>query len=98
MVRQRKTVKICQNSANNIETSSSSGSEGSSGARKRFHILSRWKTGVGIVCFCIAVLIGVIGYLETRVNTPFYGEKVSKRTLLGVLLFIYKRPPAALLA
>lgn len=81
MVRHRKTVKIVQHNGN-IETSSSSGSDVSSGARKSFQILSGWKTAVGVLCFSIAAYVSILGYLETRVNTPFDDEKVSKKLCL----------------
>ncbi|XP_026725549.1 mannosyl-oligosaccharide glucosidase [Trichoplusia ni] len=81
MVRQRKTV--THKSINN-ETSSSSGSSESSFGSKTFKFLSVWKTGVGFVCFLIAVYISTLGYLETRVNTPFDDDKVVKDSGLAV--------------
>lgn len=61
---------------NNNESSSSSGTSESSMASRTFHLLSIWKTGVGVLCFIIAVYVGTLGYLETRVNTPLDEEKV----------------------
>lgn len=72
-VRHRKVV--THKSVNN-ETSSSSGSSESSIGSRTFKLLSVWKTGVGFVCFLFAVYISTLGYLETRVNTPFDDDKV----------------------
>ncbi|XP_075989113.1 mannosyl-oligosaccharide glucosidase [Anticarsia gemmatalis] len=73
MVRHRKpAVRI----ANNNETSSSSGGSESSFGSRTFKFLSVWKTGVGFACFLIAVYVSTLGYLETRVNTPFDDDKV----------------------
>lgn len=84
MVRQRKTV--THKSINN-ETSSSSGSSESSFGSKTFKFLSVWKTGVGFVCFLIAVYISTLGYLETRVNTPFDDDKVIFYTIFRTLSY-----------
>lgn len=81
MVRHRKpTVRI----ANINETSSSSGSSESSIGSRTFKLLSVWKTAVGFVCFLIAVYVSTLGYLETRVNTPFDDDKVVQQNGLQV--------------
>ncbi|KAJ8705748.1 hypothetical protein PYW08_012794 [Mythimna loreyi] len=81
MVRHRKVVSL---KTDKIDTSSSSGSSESSIGNKTFKFLSVWKTGVGVVCFLIAVYISTLGYLETRVNTPFDDDKVVKETGLQI--------------
>lgn len=72
MAKHKKRVKIQHH-----ETSSSSGSDISTGHKSSFRYLSGWKTALGVLCFSIAVYISILGYLETRVNTPFDDEKVS---------------------
>ena len=87
MVRHRKVVSL---KTDKIDTSSSSGSSESSFGSKTFKFLSVWKTGVGFVCFLIAVYISTLGYLETRVNTPFDDDKVNKMILyLSVVLSLF---------
>ncbi|CAG9574147.1 unnamed protein product [Danaus chrysippus] len=81
MVKHRKTVQYKH--ANN-ESSSSSGASDSSIAGRAFHLLSVWKTGAGFICLVIAVYVGTLGYLETRVNTPLDEEKVVQETGLSV--------------
>lgn len=82
MVRHRKNVKCVQIITNNETASSSSASsEASTKSNKAFHILSRWKTGVGVICLLVAVYVSMLGYLETRVNTPFDDEKVRKNSV-----------------
>ncbi|XP_052745873.1 mannosyl-oligosaccharide glucosidase isoform X2 [Bicyclus anynana] len=75
MVRNRKQP-AQQKHGNNHESSSSSGASDVSFVSRTFHLLSIWKTFVGVVCFMIAVYISTLGYLETRVNTPLGEEKV----------------------
>ncbi|ALC48411.1 CG1597 [Drosophila busckii] len=43
-------------------------------------ILDKWKTLIGCVCLAIASYFGYLGYLETRVNTPFDNQKMVLRT------------------
>ncbi|XP_022818785.1 mannosyl-oligosaccharide glucosidase [Spodoptera litura] len=74
MVRHRKVVSL----KTDKDASSSSGCSESSIGSRTFKFLSVWKTGVGCVCFLIAVYISTLGYLETRVNTPFDDDKVSE--------------------
>ncbi|CAG9789851.1 unnamed protein product [Diatraea saccharalis] len=84
MVRHRKVGHVQLKHGNNNETSSSSNNSESSFASRTFKVLSIWKTLVGFVCFLIAVYVGTLGYLETRVNTPFDNEKVVQETGLDV--------------
>ncbi|KAM8718824.1 hypothetical protein ACLKA7_001521 [Drosophila subpalustris] len=43
-------------------------------------ILDKWKTLIGCVCLAIASYFGYLGYLETRVNTPYDNQKMVLRT------------------
>ncbi|XP_037937981.1 alpha-glucosidase 2 [Teleopsis dalmanni] len=43
-------------------------------------ILDKWKTLIGCVCLAVASYFGYLGYLETRVNTPFDNQKMVQRT------------------
>lgn len=79
MVKQRKTVTLQYKLGNNNESSSSSGSSEVSTSMKTFKLVSKWKTMLGFIFLGIAVYVGILGYLETRVNTPFDDEKVSTR-------------------
>lgn len=78
MARQRKTVTYQH--GNNNESSSSSGSSEETTSMKTFKLVSKWKTMLGFIFLGIAVYVGILGYLETRVNTPFDDEKVSAST------------------
>lgn len=40
--------------------------------------MTQWRTIFGCCCLLIASYFGYIGYLETRVNTPFDDNKVKK--------------------
>ncbi|KAI5633441.1 mannosyl-oligosaccharide glucosidase GCS1 [Phthorimaea operculella] len=85
MVRNRKPghLQFRHDTINN-ETSSNDGSDDTSIGKRTFKFISRWKTIVGCICLCIAVYVGTLGYLETRVNTPFDHEKVVQETGLAV--------------
>ncbi|XP_026499522.2 mannosyl-oligosaccharide glucosidase [Vanessa tameamea] len=83
MVRHRKTT-VPHKHGNINESGSSSGASESSIASRAFHLLSIWKTGVGVMCFIIAVYVGTLGYLETRVNTPLDEEKAVQQSGLAV--------------
>ncbi|XP_060809205.1 mannosyl-oligosaccharide glucosidase isoform X3 [Amyelois transitella] len=84
MVRHRKVGNVQYKHVNSNETSSSSGSSENSTVGKAFKILSIWKTMVGFFCFMIAVYVGTLGYLETRVNTPLDDEKVVQESGLAI--------------
>lgn len=42
----------------------------------RFLVMNRWHFLIGCTCLTIASYFGYVGYLETRVNTPFDDHKV----------------------
>jgi hypothetical protein len=44
--------------------------------RKEGIFLLYWKQGMAFICLLIAGVIAYMGYLETRVNTPFDEQKV----------------------
>lgn len=50
-------------------------------------LLSYWKHVIGFACFAIAATVGYMGYLETRVNTPFDEKKVIISILKSTCLF-----------
>lgn len=79
MARQRRT--LAANSEGKEKSTNSSSSNGSNFATKtKFKanggLLSYWKHVIGFACFAIAATVGYMGYLETRVNTPFDDKKV----------------------
>lgn len=74
MARQRKVVITKHASGKHSNGGNSSASQ--SPERQRPKMFSLWKTAAGTACLSIAVYIGILGYLETRVNTPFVDEKV----------------------
>ncbi|XP_045530624.1 mannosyl-oligosaccharide glucosidase [Pieris brassicae] len=82
MVKHRKPSSLSKHSSN-IETSGSSTSESQPRTRS-YNYVSVWKTTLGVICLSVAVYIGTLGYLETRVNTPFDGEKAVKESGLDV--------------
>ncbi|KAL5275817.1 MOGS family protein [Megaselia abdita] len=43
-------------------------------------LIDNWKTIIGFICLCVASVFGYLGYLETRVNTPFDSQKMVQRT------------------
>ncbi|XP_004527367.1 alpha-glucosidase 2 [Ceratitis capitata] len=43
-------------------------------------MLDKWKTLIGCVCLAVASYFCYLGYLETRVNTPFDNEKMVTRS------------------
>ncbi|CAG4959165.1 unnamed protein product [Colias eurytheme] len=82
MVKHRKS-NLSNKHGNNNETSGSSSSENSAPIQS-YQFQTVWKTVVGVTCLIVAVYIGTLGYLETRVNTPFDGEKAVQDTGLDV--------------
>lgn len=66
------------NKSNNSSMSSSSNGSNSPANKlsKSTSFLSYWKQIIGCVVLGIAVSLGYMGYLETRVNTPFDDKKV----------------------
>ncbi|VVC92253.1 unnamed protein product [Leptidea sinapis] len=77
MVKHRK-LNAPHKHGNSSETSASSGGNNRSKS-KTYKYLT---TTIGVICLVIAVYIGTLGYLETRVNTPFDGEKLSSNRAL----------------
>ncbi|XP_049883221.1 mannosyl-oligosaccharide glucosidase [Pectinophora gossypiella] len=84
MARLKKHAAIHDKHGNNNETSSSSASSEASDKKKSFKFFSGWKTAVGVICLLVAIYVGTLGYLETRVNTPFDDEKVVQESGLMV--------------
>lgn len=78
---------ITSSSAAHNGTSSSSGSSqtplnnnkssGGKSTKTRFVIMTQWRMIFGSTCLVIASYFGYLGYLETRVNTPFDNQKVN---------------------
>ncbi|GLH08096.1 Mannosyl-oligosaccharide glucosidase GCS1 [Gryllus bimaculatus] len=50
---------------------------------KKNNKVSYWRRGVMIICLAFAGCIGYMGYLETRVNTPFDDQKMVVKTGLA---------------
>lgn len=44
--------------------------------QNRFFVMTQWRILFGCCCLIIASYFGYVGYLETRVNTPFDEHKV----------------------
>lgn len=71
--------------SNHSGSSSASGGKNSKPIKRttfnisRF-ILDKWKTLIGCLCLAIASYFGYLGYLETRVNTPYDNQKMVLRT------------------
>lgn len=42
----------------------------------RYFVMTKWHVLVGCICLAVASYCGYVGYLETRVNTPFDDHKV----------------------
>lgn len=82
MPRQRRSqvVSSGDNKSNMDQSANSSSSNGSNPpkpSKATGGILSYWKHFIGFTCFAIAVGVGYMGYLETRVNTPYDEKKVK---------------------
>lgn len=71
-----------QRRSGNVKGTNSSSSNGSHIAtnkeKTKTSITSYWKHLFGFTCFAVAACVGYMGYLETRVNTPFDDKKVGK--------------------
>ncbi|KAF5275980.1 hypothetical protein FQA39_LY00776 [Lamprigera yunnana] len=90
MARQRRSQAIsggdCKNHKDKgTNSSSSNGSYPPKLQQKRQSILSYWKHFIGFTCFGIAVGVGFMGYLETRVNTPYDDKKMVTKSGLDVM-------------
>lgn len=82
MARVRKPGAVKHSSTSKNGSHSSSSSETSE--KNPIRVLSFWKTIVTLIILVIAVYFGTLGYLETRVNTPFNNEKVVISSGLSV--------------
>ncbi|XP_022919576.2 mannosyl-oligosaccharide glucosidase [Onthophagus taurus] len=65
-------------------SSSSNGSNSSKQSKQKNNLLSYWKMIMGCTCLMVAVCVGYLGYLETRVNTPYDDKKMVSTTGLDV--------------
>uniref|UniRef100_A0A0K8TMY1 Mannosyl-oligosaccharide glucosidase n=1 Tax=Tabanus bromius TaxID=304241 RepID=A0A0K8TMY1_TABBR len=71
---------------NGTSSSSASSATTTTKARKignRFIAMTQWRVIFGCSALLIASYFGYIGYLETRVNTPFDNQKMVQRTGLN---------------
>lgn len=84
MVRQRR-VQIESKADKSRNSSSSNGSNSTKYVQSTKWWIPYWKHIIGFTCLCIAIVIGYIGYLETRVNTPYDDKKVSILTFFPCL-------------
>ncbi|KAB0802437.1 hypothetical protein PPYR_04623 [Photinus pyralis] len=90
MARQRRSQVIagseCKNNGKDkcTNSSSSNGSNPPKVAQKRNGILTYWKHFIGCICFGIAASVGYMGYLETRVNTPYDDKKMVVKSGLDI--------------
>jgi len=69
MARQRKPLPVGPSNSKYVKKSPSH-------TKKYGGLLSYWKRGLAFICLILAGVIGYMGYLETRVNTPFDEQKV----------------------
>lgn len=78
MVRQRRIPGQSPAKIDKSTNSSSSNGSDSSNSKsvKSSSLLTYWKQLIGCIVLGIAVVLGYMGYLETRVNTPFDDKKV----------------------
>lgn len=81
MARQRRAQGVNFEGKGDKGTNSSSSNGSTAGAKAKMKtnnnsIVSYWKHLIGFVFFALAAGIGYMGYLETRVNTPFDDKKV----------------------
>lgn len=75
MARQRRAP--LENKADkSANSSSSNGSNSTKQVKTSNSIMKYWKPFIGCICLSVAVTVGYVGYLETRVNTPFDDKKV----------------------
>lgn len=87
MARNRKTVTHADFPGNKKDGGNSSSSTASEKIEvKKSGILSYWKAELGFICFAVAAYIGYLGYLETRVNTPFDETKVIQTQFIWFIL------------
>lgn len=84
MARQRKGQlqpninKIREKSDKSANSSSSNGSSlADMSTNSNNNIISYWKQFIFCLALSIAIVFGYMGYLETRINTPFDDKKVG---------------------
>jgi len=77
MARQRKPLPVGHSNSKYVKKSPSH-------TKKYGGLLSYWKRGLAFICLLLAGVIGYMGYLETRVNTPFDEQKMVKQSGLDV--------------
>lgn len=85
MARQRKVQsqinsnKLREKSDKSANSSSSNGSSlADAPISNSNNIISYWKQLIFCLALSIAISFGYMGYLETRINTPFDDKKVSQ--------------------
>lgn len=76
MARQRRS-QIENKIDKGTNSSSSNGSNAGKQVKSKNGLLSYWKIMIGCTCLAVAIGVGYMGYLETRVNTPYDDRKVS---------------------
>ncbi|XP_017783438.1 PREDICTED: mannosyl-oligosaccharide glucosidase [Nicrophorus vespilloides] len=82
MVRQRRVEASKADKGTN--SSSSNGSTSVKPVKDKKTILSYWKQYIGFLCFIFAAAVGYMGYLETRVNTPYDDKKIVIQSGLDI--------------
>lgn len=90
-------------SGNLNKSSSSTGSSGSPSSvghgssshqkpvnksKNQLIMMTKWRWIIGFCCLLIIAYFGYIGYLETRVNTPFDAKKVKKKIVFPKMMII----------
>lgn len=75
MARQKRSISDIKNDKS-TNSSSSNGSNSIKQAKDNRKSFQYWKHVFGFICLSVAITIGYMGYLETRVNTPFDDKKV----------------------
>lgn len=88
MARQRKgqlqtnSNKSREKSDKSANSSSSNGSSSpDSSSFNSTSVLGYWKQLIACIALSVAISFGYMGYLETRINTPFDDKRVSKYIL-----------------
>lgn len=81
MARQRRS-QIEDKNDMGTNSSSSNGSNPAKQVKTKTGILSYWKIIIGCTCLVVAISVGYMGYLETRVNTPYDDRKVRHTLFL----------------
>lgn len=92
MARQRKgqtqtnSNKLREKSDKSANSSSSNGSSSlDSQSSNKNNVFNYWKQFIACVALSVAIIFGYMGYLETRINTPFDDKKVRRLKNLGCM-------------